>query len=50
MELEINYKELFRYLAKKLYIAVAAALVLCTAAGLYTTFCVTPMYASSAKM
>lgn len=50
MELEINCKELFRYLAKKLYIAVAAALVLCTAAGLYTTFCVTPMYASSAKM
>ena len=50
MEFEINYKELFRYLIKRVWIAVLSAILLCSAAGVYTAFYMTPMYSSTAKM
>lgn len=50
MELEINYRELARTLAKKIWISVVAAVVLAALAVMYTLYCVTPMYASTARL
>lgn len=50
MSLEINVKELSRYLIKKAWIVILTVVLFCFASGFYTVFCMTPLYSSSAKM
>lgn len=49
-EIEINLKELFFFLLKKLWIMILSALIFALGAGLYSYFALTPMYTSSTKI
>ena len=47
---EIDLVELFFLLKRKIWIILAAGLILATATGIFTEFCIKPMYSSTAKL
>ena len=47
---EIDLVELFFLLKRKIWIILAAGLILATATGIFTKFCIKPMYSSTAKL